>query len=122
MEWKIDDRYPIWSQLSEQLAAFITGGQFEAGQRLPSVREFAADAGVNPNTMQKALAELETDGLLFTQRTAGRFVTEDGEAIQRLRRQLCQGTLENFIQSMTGLGFTPQQALEQLQLHVEGRN
>ena len=122
MAWQFDSDRPIYAQLVEQIQRLILSGAYRPGSKLPSVRELAAQAAVNPNTMQKALAELETDGLLFTQRTAGRFVTEDGEAIQQLRRQLCQGILENFIQSMTGLGFTPQQALEQLQLHVEGRN
>ena len=122
MPWNLDNNRPIYLQLVERIQMDIVSGVYHAGDKLPSVRELAADAAVNPNTMQKALAELETDGLLFTQRTAGRFVTEDGEAIQQLRRQLCQGILENFIQSMTGLGFTPQQALEQLQFHVEGRN
>ena len=120
MAWQFDSDRPIYAQLVEQIKRLILSGAYPPGSKLPSVRDLASQAAVNPNTMQKALAELETDGLLFTQRTAGRFVTEDDEAIQRLRQQLCQGILENFIQSMTGLGFTPQQALEQLQIHVEG--
>lgn len=120
MAWQFDSDRPIYAQLVEQIKRLILSGAYPPGSKLPSVRDLAAQAAVNPNTMQKALAELETDGLLFTQRTAGRFVTEDDEAIQRLRQQLCQGILGNFIQSMTGLGFTPQQALEQLQIHVEG--
>ncbi len=106
MEWKIDDRYPIWSQLSEQLAAFITGGQFEAGQRLPSVREFAADAGVNPNTMQRAMAELESLGLVVTNRTAGRAVTEDRDRIDQIRRTQVKKEVDIFLERMEALGFT----------------
>ena len=106
MEWKIDDRYPIWSQLSEQLAASITGGQFEAGQRLPSVREFAADAGVNPNTMQRAMAELESLGLVVTNRTAGRAVTEDRDRIDQIRRTQVKKEVDIFLERMEALGFT----------------
>lgn len=106
MEWKIDDRYPIWSQLSEQLAAFITGGQFKAGQRLPSVREFAADAGVNPNTMQRAMAELESLGLVVTNRTAGRAVTEDRDRIDQIRRTQVKKEVDIFLERMEALGFT----------------
>ena len=91
MAWQFDSDRPIYAQLVEQIQRLILSGAYPPGSKLPSVRELAAQAAVNPNTMQKALAELETDGLLFTQRTAGRFVTEDGEAIQQLRRQLCQG-------------------------------
>ena len=94
MEWKIDDRYPIWSQLSEQLAAFITGGQFEA------------DAGVNPNTMQRAMAELESLGLVVTNRTAGRAVTEDRDRIDQIRRTQVKKEVDIFLERMEALGFT----------------
>ena len=69
MEWKILDDRPIWIQLSEQIAARIAAGVYGVGERLPSVREFAADAGVNPNTMQRAMADLESQGLVITNRT-----------------------------------------------------
>ena len=85
MEWNIADDRPIWIQLSEQLTAQIASGMYQPGQRLPSVREFAADAGVNPNTMQRALADLEGKGLILTNRTAGRSVTQDMEVIKQLR-------------------------------------
>ena len=77
MEWDIRNDQPIYTQLIQQVTLAILSGTFPCGGRLPPVREMAAEAGVNPNTMQRALAELERTGLVYTQRTAGRFVTED---------------------------------------------
>ena len=106
MKWSIDERLPIWSQLVEQLCAFITSGGFEPGQRLPSVRDFAQEAGVNPNTMQRSLSELETMGLVVTNRTAGRCVTTDMERIAEIRRQQMDKQVDDFISRMEALGFT----------------
>ena len=77
MKWQFSNDAPIYSQLIEQIKVGIVSGAFPPGERLPSVRDLATEAGVNPNTMQRALAELERDGLVYSQRTAGRFVTED---------------------------------------------
>ena len=77
MAWNLDADKPIYAQLVEIIQMQIISGQYRAGDRLPSVRELAAEASVNPNTMQKALAELERNGLIYTQRTSGRMVTED---------------------------------------------
>ena len=77
MDWRFTDDRPIWLQLTEQLTRRIITGVYPPGSRLPPVRELAAQAGVNPNTMQRALAQLEQDGLAFADRTAGRLVTED---------------------------------------------
>ena len=77
MGWKIDDGRPIWTQLKEQMIKRIVSGTYSSGEKLPSVRDLAGEAGVNPNTMQKALAELERMGLVYSQRTSGRFVTDD---------------------------------------------
>ena len=109
MEWCIDERLPIWSQLVEQLCAFITSGGFEPGQRLPSVRDFAQEAGVNPNTMQRALSELETRGLVVTNRTAGRCVTSDMERIAVIRRGQMEKQVADFIGKMEALGFTKEE-------------
>ena len=77
MRWNIRSDAPVYSQLVEHIKLAIVSGEFPLGSRLPSVRELAAEAGVNPNTMQRAFAELEREGLVLTQRTAGRTVTED---------------------------------------------
>ena len=83
MKWQFSNDAPIYSQLIHQIQVGIVSGAFPPGQRLPSVRDLATEAGVNPNTMQRALAELERDGLVYSQRTAGRFVTEDQIMIDR---------------------------------------
>ena len=106
MEWKIADDRPIWMQLSEQIAAQIAAGVYSVGERLPSVRELAADAGVNPNTMQRAMADLENQGLVVTNRTAGRSVTQDMRAIEELRSMQAREQVLVFLERMQGLGYT----------------
>ena len=106
MEWKIADDRPIWMQLSEQIAAQIAAGVYSVGERLPSVRELAADAGVNPNTMQRAMADLENQGLVVTNRTAGRSVTQDMRAIEELRSKQAREQVLVFLERMKGLGYT----------------
>ena len=105
MDWKLDDSRPIWPQLSQQLARRIIAGVYPPGSRLPPVRELAAEAGVNPNTMQRALAELERDGLVYSQRTAGRFVTEDNTMINAAKRSLAERHVKTFLEAMLRLGF-----------------
>ena len=82
---QFDASRPIYAQLVERLKARILAGTYPPGGHLDSVRDLAADAGVNPNTMQRALAQLETEGLVRTERTAGRYVTEDTALIEQLR-------------------------------------
>ena len=81
MNWQFSNDAPIYAQLIGQIRAGIVSGAFSPGERLPSVRDLAMEAGVNPNTMQRALTELERDGLVYSQRTSGRYVTEDQTAI-----------------------------------------
>lgn len=106
MEWNITAGRPVYLQLIEQLALAIVTGVYPPGSRVPPVRELAAEAGVNPNTMQRALQELETRGLLQTQRTAGRTVTQDTELLGRLRREQAAVLAEDFLQQMKHLGFS----------------
>ena len=106
-------------ELIEQLTLAILSGEYPTGGKLPAVRELAAEAGVNPNTMQKALSELERDGLLYSQRTSGRFVTNDTEKIAALRRDLAVGHIEYFLKKMEELGYTREAALEALKKYTE---
>ena len=105
MEWTFRADAPIYTQLCEQLTLAIVSGVFGPGERLPAVRELAVDAGVNPNTVQRALSELERDGLVYSQRTAGRFVTDDAERIERERRVLAEGRAKSFLAAMRQLGY-----------------
>ena len=88
MAWNLDSDRPIYAQILERIQRQIVSGEYAPGTKIPSVRELAAQAGVNPNTMQKALSELERSGLVVTMRTSGRVVTEDMEMIKQIRKQL----------------------------------
>ena len=85
MSWNLDSSKPIYTQIIEKIQMDILSGKYQPGARLPSVRDLAADAGVNPNTMQKALAELERSNLVHSARTSGRFITEDTVMIDKMR-------------------------------------
>ena len=105
MGWKLEKDRPIYLQLVEELQSRIVSGAYPPGTKIASVRELAADAAVNPNTMQRALAELEQSGLLRAERTSGRFVTEDTGLIAQVRWSLGQGRLESFVREMLLLGY-----------------
>jgi DNA-binding transcriptional regulator YhcF (GntR family) len=105
MEWELDNDRPIYLQLMEGVKLRILSGIYPAGSRLPAVRDLATEASVNPNTMQKALAELEREELLFSQRTAGRFITEDTGRIARIKESLAREQIEAFFEKMKAIGF-----------------
>lgn len=112
MAWILDADKPIYSQLVEIIQMQIISGRYKAGNKLPSVRELAAEASVNPNTMQKAFAELERNGLIITQRTSGRTVTEDIELIKQTQAQLAEEYISNFFRIMKELGYTEEEILK----------
>lgn len=105
MAWTLQSDRPIYAQLVERLKTEIVSGVYPPGGRLPSVRELAATASVNPNTMQKAFAELERTGLIITMRTSGRVVTEDTAMINETRRELAEEQISQFLTQMNNLGF-----------------
>ncbi|SHH78188.1 DNA-binding transcriptional regulator YhcF, GntR family [Sporobacter termitidis DSM 10068] len=111
MNWTFDTDRPIYLQLKEQILLLIVSGSYPAGSKLPAVRDMAAEAAVNPNTLQKALSELERDGLVYTQRTSGRFVTEDDNMIQQAKKDLAYEQIELFLKKMAGLGYTKEETL-----------
>ena len=115
MEWKFRSDLPIYSQLVEQIKLAIVSGVYAAGERLSSVRDMAAEAGVNPTTLPRALQELERQGLVYSQRTAGRFVTEDGNTIESCRLALAQGQLNAFCEAMRQLGYNRAEIIALLQ-------
>lgn len=122
MAWNMESDRPIYAQLVERIQMQIVSGQYPPGGKLPSVRELAAVASVNPNTMQKAFAELERSGLIITQRTNGRNVTEDEVLIGNVKKGLAREHLEVFLSGMKELGYTGQDTMELLQQYVEGGN
>ena len=115
MPWELDGERPIYSQLLEQLQLRIIAGSYQAGQRLPSVRDLAQEAAVNANTMQRALTELEQAGLVYAQRTAGRFITEDQGMIAATRATFARRHANTYLSGMEKLGYTREEALTLLQ-------
>lgn len=109
MRWDFHNEAPIYAQLMERIERMIVSGALAPGEKLPAVRTFAMEAGVNPNTMQRALAELERNGLIYSQRTAGHFVTDRAEAISAARAQLAEEQTEKYFMGMSALGYTPEQ-------------
>lgn len=119
MAWNLQSDRPIYAQLVDQIQRMIVTGIFPAGSRLPSVRELAAEAAVNPNTMQRALVKLEEDGLLYAQRTSGRYVTEETERIMEVKRALAEELIQQFVENMNRLGYTREQSVELLKKEEE---
>ena len=117
MSEQFDSSRPIYAQLVERLKARILAGTYPPRGPPEAVRDLAAAAGVNPNTMQRALAQLETEGLVRTERTAGRYVTEDTALIEQLRADTARTLASDFLEKMRGIGYSPARAaalLEQL--------
>lgn len=114
MAWSFDLDKPLYLQIVENIKLKIINSEYPPGERLLSVRELAAEASVNPNTMQKALAELERLGLVYSQRTSGRFITDNTLLLKNLRYQSAQQEMTNYIEHMQKLGFNSQQAVDLL--------
>ncbi len=110
MDWNIIDGLPIWQQLVRHLTLAIATGEYPPGGRIPPVRELALEAGVNPNTMQRALSQLESDGLVVTNRTTGRTVTEEEENLLHLKKNLATTAIESYFTQMSQLGFSHHEA------------
>lgn len=119
MAWNLDADRPIYAQLVERIQMQIVSGHYPPGGRLPSVRDLAGVAAVNPNTMQKAFAELERSGLIVTQRTNGRTVTEDGELIKSIRSDMAKEQVKDFFTKMKELGYTEREAVELLEQQIK---
>lgn len=105
MQWEINSERPVYIQLIEQIQTGIISGNFKPGDKLPSVRDLASEAAVNPNTMQKALTELERIGLLFTNRTSGRYITSDETMIKKLKEESAKNQILDFLEKMSQMGF-----------------
>ena len=120
MDWNIAAGRPVYVQLVEQMELALVNGTFPPGSKIPPVRELAAQAGVNPNTMQRALQELESRGLLQAQRTAGRTVTAETDALQQLRRKRAAALAADFLRQMKALGLDRSETEELLRQTTEG--
>ena len=119
MDWTFRSDQPIYLQLQQHLSEAIVNGSYTPGQRMPSVRDIALDAGVNPNTVQRALAELERDGLVFSQRTSGRFVTDDPERIRQAKESMAKEMVNEFLKAMGKIGMSRRDAIAFLEKEEE---
>ncbi|AKU01700.1 TPA: GntR family transcriptional regulator [Streptococcus agalactiae] len=105
MAWEFNEKSPIYSQIAEHIKMQIVSQEIKSGDQLPTVKELAQEAGVNPNTMQRAFTELEREGMVFSQRTSGRFVTEDNLLIGKIRQQVAKAELATFVNNMKKIGY-----------------
>lgn len=122
MGWTFHNDRPIYAQLMEQIKRRIISGVYPPGEKMPSVRDLAAEASVNPNTMQRAFAQLEQEGLLYTQRTSGRYVTEDEGRILQMKEDLARELTESYFAAMEQLGYSRIQAVKLIaQAEKEGK-
>lgn len=112
MEWQIDNNKPVYIQLVEQLKMKIISGEIELDSKLDSVRNLAAEAMVNPNTMQKALAELERQGFVYSKRTSGRFVTDNKALIDQERKNLVKESVKASLETLINLGYTDEEIIK----------
>lgn len=118
MDWKFNEDTPIYQQIMDLLKQQIATGDLSPGEKIRPVRELALEAGVNPNTMQKALSEMEREGYFYSQRTSGRFVAEQQSKAERLSEELMNGYIETFLENMKKLGISSQEALEILERYI----
>ena len=115
MDYIFDNERPIYIQLVEKIRIEIISGKLKSGERLPSVRELALIARVNPNTMQKALLELEAEGLVYTERTNGKFVTENKKLIEKIKKELAKEKVNSYLKDMKNIGISYEEAIKYLQ-------
>lgn len=120
MAWELNSDRPIYAQILEIIEMRIISGIYKPGEKLPSVRELAAEASVNPNTMQKAFAELEKSGLIVTQRNSGRTVTEDRKMIEQIQTQIALSQIKGFFKKMRELGFDDDKILSLVNEVIKG--
>lgn len=115
MAWEFKDDRPIYTQLLEQIQRMIISGKYKPGDRLPTVRDLAAEAAVNPNTVQRALTELERIGLVYSQRTSGRMITDDESKIAEIKEKMAEDLIKEFYSNMKELGYSKKEIIELLE-------
>ncbi len=118
-----DNKVPIYMQIIMEMKIRMVSGKLSAGEKIASVRELAQEFEVNPNTMQRALSEMERENLLYTERTSGRFVTTDEGIIMTLRNKLAEQELQKFMGYMEQIGYTKKEIIQKIELwQKEGEN
>jgi DNA-binding transcriptional regulator YhcF (GntR family) len=119
MSWKFTNDSPIYTQIMDEIKLRIAKGDLKPGDKVPPVRELALKAGVNPNTMQKALSELEREGVLASQRTSGRYVATAEDAANNLKKDIVNQYIQAYLSGMGSLGYSNSEAVCILKKHVK---
>lgn len=112
MAWKFTSEKAVYLQIADRLTKSVLSGEYKPGEQIPSVRQLALEAAVNPNTIQHAFTELENNGLIISKNTVGRFVTDNAAIIEECRNNLAKNIVKDFIKNMTQLSITPEQILK----------
>ena len=112
MAWKFTSDKPVYLQIADRLTKSVLSGEYKPGEQIPSVRQLALEAAVNPNTVQHAFTELENNGLIISKNTVGRFVTDDVAIIEDCRNELAKNIVKDFLKNMSHLSITPEQAIK----------
>lgn len=122
MEWQLDANRPIYLQIVEHMKMDIMKGKYLPNAQLPSVRVLALEIGVNPNTVQRAMSELERDGLVISKRTNGRFITDNTERIAKMKEEFTTSEIQTFLEHMSDLGLTTQAVVDAIMKVEEMEN
>lgn len=122
VEWKFSSDRAIYIQIVDKFVREIVSGRIEPGEKLPSVREIAEKAGVNPNTVQRAFSELEKTGMVYTSGTNGRYVTEETKLVQDAKVGMAKREIETFLKRMSSLGYKREQTIEVMKRYKEDEN
>lgn len=118
MAWEFKNDRPIYAQILEHMELDILSGKYSPREKVPSVRELAADAAVNPNTMQRAMVELERRGLVYTERTNGRFITENMDMLQDVKKRIAEEYIGEFVDKMKKIGYSEEEVKNLMQNHM----
>ncbi len=119
MEWKFENGRPIYLQIVDELTSGIASGIFAPGERLPSVRDLAVEAGVNPNTIQRALAEMERKQLVYSERTNGRFVTKEVGVLKQLHEEMAENIIREMLERLKKIGISDEEMMEMIKRGME---
>lgn len=119
MAWKFSSDKPVYLQISDRIVKKVLSGEYKAGEQIPSVRQIALEAAVNPNTVQHAFTELENEGLIISRGTLGRFVTEDTQVVASCRRKMAEQLVREFSKNMNELSITKEQAVNMIEEVME---
>lgn len=119
MAWHFSSERPVYLQISERIIEFVLTGKYLPGEQIPSVRQLALEAAVNPNTVQRAFSDLENAGIVISKGTVGRYVTENLEIIENCRTKMAEQTIKKFVRDMEKLSIGKEQIISLVKEEIE---